>query len=265
MTIYSFGSDFSSINKPLMPDGLKEIPSIRQNSHSEGGRKDLISHDIQASPSYVEEVVYQAFKSLDEGVKLYFSGIRVPTKDSYRFMRVKIAGGDKSLLIWNDEINEGKAILPVAAISRDVESFNPDRFSPAYAPISVRYLSSRKDMAALTYRPVPYIVDYSMSIWSERKRDMAYIQSQLLTRFNPCAEFRIFDGKMAGNILLKELTSTDASDKEVGFDQYASVKYELTFKAEAWLPLPEKIVKTVLGRVSTIKEEVASFFEDYLG
>lgn len=266
MTVYNFGSNFANPNQSVTPpEGLREIPSIRQTSHAEGGRKNFTGDNLQTYPSHNEEYVMQAFKSLDEGIKLYFSSIRVPTKDSYRLMRTKIAGGDKSLLVWTDEINEGKAILPVASISRDSESFDANRFSPPYAPMNKRFLSSRGDMVALIYRPIPYTVDYSMSVWAERKRDIGYIQYQIMTRFNPCAQFRISDGKMAGNVLLKELTSTDVSEKEVGYNQYASVRYDFTFKAEAWLPIPEKIVKTVLGQLSTIKEQVSDVFYDFLG
>ena len=66
----------------------------------------------------------------------------------------------------------------------------------------------------------------------------------------------MFDGKIQGNVQLRFGGSTDASDKESGFDQHASVRYEITCIAEAWLPLPEKIVKTVIGRVVNLQEKL---------
>ncbi len=79
---------------------------------------------------------------------------------------------------------------------------------------------------------------------------------QILTRFNPLAEFRMSDEKLEGNVQLRFGGSQDASDKEAGYDQNANVRYEVTMTAEAWLPLPEKIVPTVLGRVAVLRERV---------
>jgi len=260
MPLYNFDSDFTvnpaKHNTPPteIPFGLNQIPAVSQLSHAEGGRNPFDGTDFMAYPYHLEEFLIPGFRSLDDSMKQYWSGMRVPTKDNYRFMRVKIAGGDKSLLIWTDELKEGRARLPVAAISRDGHQFNPEKFSPAYHSMTARYLSTRYDQAAKIFRPTPWLVDYSLVIWAERKRDAEYILYQTLTRFNPLAEFRMFDGKLEGSVQIRFGGSTDASDKEIGFDQYAAVRYEVTMTAEAWLPLPEKIVKTVLGRVGVLRE-----------
>jgi len=172
-------------------------------------------------------------------------------------MRVKIAGGDKSLLIWSDDLKEGRARLPLAAISREGAEFNPEKYSPNILPMALRYLGRRGDLAALIYRPSPWLVNYKIIIWAEHKRDAEYILYQTLTRFNPLAEFKMYDGKLQGNIQLRFTGSTDASDKESGYDQHAKVRYEIGCTAEAWLPLPEKIVKTVLGKTVSLKETYA--------
>lgn len=234
--------------------GLTEIPGIRQLSHVEGGRTPIDGSEFMAYPSHVEEFLQPGFRSLDEAMKQYWSGIRVPTKDSYRFMRVKISGGDKSLLIWSDDLVEGRARMPLAAISREGAEFNPEKFSPNYLPMAYRYLSSRRDLVAKVYRPTPWLVNYKIIIWAEHKRDMEYILYQSLTRFNPLAEFKMSDGKIQGNVQLRFGGSIDASDKETGYDQHAKVRYEISCVAEAWLPLPETIVKTVLGRVTNLQE-----------
>ena len=257
---YDWNSDFSvsnqaSVAPDMPPQGLREIPSIRQLSHSEGGRNPFDGTDFLAYPYHLEEYITPGFRSLDDAMKQYWSGIRVPTKDSYRFMRVKIAGGDKSLLIWNDDLKEGRARLPVAAISRESQEYNPEKFSPIYHHMKTKFLSKRGDQVAKIYRPTPWLVNYKIIIWAEHKRDAEYILYQTLNRFNPLAEFKMFDGKIQGNVQLKFGGSTDASDKETGFDQHAKVRYEINCVAEAWLPLPEKIVKTVLGVVTTISEK----------
>ena len=262
MPIYDFGADFSvksgstQVGPQQLPSGLGSIPAVKQLSHAEGGRTGISGDgDVPVYPYHLGEYLQPGFRSLDDSMKQYWSGIRVPTKDSYRFMRVKIAGGDKSVLIWNDDLVEGRARLPVAAISRESHEFNPEKFSPPYHAMTARYLSSRGDQVAKVYRPTPWLVDYNLTIWAEHKRDVEYIIYQVLTRFNPLAEFRMFDGKLEGNVQIRYGGSTDASDKEAGFDTHAKVRYEVTTTAEAWLPLPEKIVKTVLGRVVTLQEK----------
>lgn len=256
MPVHDFSSDFS-IQAPLsqsLPQGLPSLPAATQLSHAEGGRHPFDGSDFLSYPYHLEEFLTPGFRALDDAMKLYWSGIRVPTKDSYRFMRVKVAGGDKSLLIWNDDLKEGRARLPVAAISRESHQFNVEKFSPAYHAMTARWVSTRGNLAAKVFRPVPFLVDYGLAIWAERKRDAEYILYQILTRFNPLAEFRMSDGKLTGNVQIRYGGSTDASDKEAGYDQHANVRYEVTFTAEAWLPLPEKIIPTVLGRVTVLSE-----------
>lgn len=256
MPIYNFDSDFSVSHNANIAPGQKEITGVRQSSHTEGGRTDIQGVDIQTYPYHLEEYLIPGFWSLDAAMKQYWSGVRVPTKDSYRFMRTKIAGGDKSLLIWADDLKEGRARLPLAAISREGHEFNSEKFSPMMHHMTTRFLNSRRNLVAKIYRPVPFLVDYKLTIWTERKRDAEYILYQILTRFNPLAEFRMSDGKLSGSIQLRYGGCTDASDKEAGYDQYANVRYEISTTAEAWLPLPEKIVPTVLGKATVFKEKL---------
>ena len=93
-----------------------------------------------------------------------------------------------------------------------------------------------------------------MTIWTERKRDIEHIMYQVLTRFNPLVEYRMFDGHLRGSVYLRYKGMSDTSDKEVSHDTHANVKYELNFDAEAWLPLPERIVPTVRGVVTSLRE-----------
>lgn len=271
MPVHDFHSDFSvpdrhfEVAPTQLPHGLKEIPAARQLSHAEGGRNPFDGNDFLAYPYHLEEFVTPAFRALDDAMKQYFSGMRVPTKDSYRFARVKISGGDKSLLIWADELQEGRARMPVIAISRESHQFNPEKFSPSYHAMTARYLNTRGNMAARVFRPVPWLVDYSLVMWAEHKRDAEVMLHQILVRFNPIAEFRMFDGRIEGNVQIRLNGSSDASDKEVGYDQHANIRYEVSMTVEAWLPLPEQIVPTVLGRVASLREQSGAILAMSLG
>ena len=48
--------------------------------------------------------------------------------------------------------------------------------------------------------------------------------------------------------------AADTSEKEAGFDQKANTRYEVTMTAEAWLPLPELVVPTILGHANVVRE-----------
>lgn len=264
MGIYEFGSnivpcppqgehgiEYNPHIKSLRPDGL------RQSSDIEGGRTSILAGGCcpSADPDHVEEFLIPGWQALDESLKMYWSGMRVPTKDSYRFLRVKVAGGDKSVLIWKDELQEGSARLPVAAISRNSAEFNPEKYSPPLLAVGRRYTSNRMDRVAKVFRPVPFLVDYDLLVWAEHKRDLDYILYQISIRFNSSiAEFVMFDNHIKGSVQLRFGGYTDASDKEAPYDQQAYKRYEFKMTAEAWLPLPEKVVPTVLGTASVLRE-----------
>ena len=233
------------------PIGVSQLADIQQ------GRSKMYGVLPGTHPDYMQEDLVQGFRALDEAMKAYWSGMRIPTKDSYRFVRVKVAGGDKSLLYWRDQLKDGRVRLPVASLNRSGHEFNPDKFSPSYLEMGRRYLNNRMDRVALIYRPVPFLVRYDLIVWANYKRDADYTLYQVLTRFNPLAEFVMCDQHLKGSVQLRVEGSQDASDKEIGFDQRAKVRYEFGMTAEAWLPLPETIVPTILGHVGTIGESTS--------
>ena len=75
----------------------------------------------------------------------------------------------------------------------------------------------------------------------------------------------MFDGHLSGSVQLRFEGSTDASDKEMGFDEKPKVRYEYKMTAEAWLPLPEEVVPTILGHATMFREQVGDFFLAALG
>ena len=134
--------------------------------------------------------------------------------------------------------------------------YNPNKFSPAYRPLSKRFVNKQRTRIALIYRPVPHFVDYTLSIWAEHKRDAEYALYQVLLRFNPLAEIRISDNHTIGNVQMEFDSYSDNSDKEASAEQHAKVMYEVSYTAEAWLSLPERVVPTILGPIATAKEVV---------
>lgn len=206
----------------------------------------------------INEFLLQGFRALDEAMKMYWSGMRVPTKDSYRFCRVKVAGGDKSLLIWRDDLINGRVRLPVMSLVRGKYEWNKDRYSPPIHPMSIRPAIKSGNKLILTYRPTPWLVDYTLDVWTEFKRDVSYIDHQILTRFNQLAVFHMFDGHLQGDVTMHYKGHNEQTSNETAFDEHRLVKHQFSITAEAWLPLPERIVPAVVGHVFTISDENGS-------
>lgn len=248
---------------PILPTAPPQFPDTTK-------RVEVVQDPINSA--HYEDIVpvYEpGYHYLDEGMKRYFGEIRIPTRDSYRKMAVKIAGGDKSILIWKNELEEslkdGRPILPVMSINRTGEQFNPMKFSPPYMPIAKKFATADKTRLQLVYRPTPSLVSYQMTIWSEHKRDAEYALYDIRTRFNPLAEFLADDNQTVGNVILRYEGMIDSSDKEAEASAQAKYRYDINLTAEAWLPLPTRLMPSVLGRVTQLAEFSGEIFGTLFG
>jgi len=231
-------------------------------------RVDAQTHDpINIATEDVDNVFPQGLKTMDRGIKEFFQNIDVPTKDGTRKLDVRIAGGDKTILFWKQlqsADSENRIKLPVMSVNRTSWNWNPQRQLPAsVGPYFYRRLADKDGTrAVLSPRELSLLIDYTLSVWTERKRDMEYISFQIMSRFNPLAEWRVSDEFMNGYIIGKLEGSSDNSDIDMESNQLAKVRYDFTIKIEGWVPLPGRIVPTVLGKVQTIKEQdTGEFFE----
>lgn len=198
---------------------------------------------------------------VDVGLKTYFSNIMVPTDGGMRStpVPIRIAGGEKATLIWKqairDGLRNGVIKLPVMSIRRESFEFNANKFSPPYMPIAKRFVDSAGTRVELSYRPYPVTVNYTLALWAERKRDIEYMLFQIVPRFQGgLAEIHVDGGTITGTVPLKLNSTTDQSDFEAEASSTAKVQYDLSITAEGWVPLPQKIVPTVLGHVGTFRE-----------
>jgi hypothetical protein len=267
MPIYDFSYDFSqtpTANRPETPG--QHMPGIQQLSDvippangitiKKSGDTDLVTPRPFQSGSNedIREHLIPGFRALDACFKEYFGGIKVPTKDSYRHLKWKVTEYDPTIAIWRDDLKNGKAVLPVGSISRTGWKWNDKKYSPPYLPMAVRYTSPRGHQAVLTYRPVPYLIEYVLTVYAEHKRDAEYIMYQICPRFNPLAEFVMNDGLVRGTVTLSGGGCTDVSDKEVSHTEHRLIKYEYAITADAWLPLPQRVVSTVMANVISVKD-----------
>lgn len=268
MAVYEFSSMFTFDNVPRsigpgqvagvsVPDPIINpyMPGTSQTAHVEGGRVANTWEENRVHSGDVEEWVQPGFRYLDNAMKNYWGDLRIPTKDAYRFIRAKIAGMSKSLQVWSEDLTDGRVALPVISISRTGHKYNPEKFSPPYAPLRKRFVNKQRTRVALSYRPVPYNVDYTMTIWASTKRDIEHALYQILLRFNPLAELRVSDLHNVGNVQMILNDSSDESDKDAAAEQWAKIKYSISYTAEAWISIPEQVVPTIVGNVVTLNEK----------
>lgn len=218
--------------------------------------------------NFVEEIreVYEpGFHFIDKAVKNYFSGIRIPVNkgtEKYRMMGVKISGGESSTLMGDKDIRGGRLTLPVMSISRTSEDPDPKRYSPAYLPIGKKYHNNGRRVE-LIYRPVPYLLNYTLDIWTEYKSDAEFALYSIASRFNPLASFFLNDVTgMSFELVMELISSSDVSDLEVESATHAKVKKTINIKVEGWLPLPSKVVPTILSKPVSVKEGIGSIAGD---
>ena len=271
MAIYEFGSAFTFAEIPrgtaagvagvTIPKSM--LGQLASQTSNDEAKVANLWEEHRVVPYDIEEFLYPGFRYLDEAMKNYWSDIRVPSKDGYRFIRTKVAGMRTSLEVWTEDLKHGRVKLPVMSISRGPHKFNPNKFSPPYHPIAYRFLNARRTKSAGIFRPAPYNVGYTLSIWAESKRDAEYVVYQVATRFNPLAEILVNDGHVTCPVQMKDYSGNDVSDKEATAEQYAKIKYEATYTAEAFLSLPERVMPTILGTTQVIGERTVNGVESY--
>ena len=262
MSVYDFSFNPQN-NSNLSPEPSPLVGPLLQNPDFNEQDQLTNSGTNLNQPEDVRSVVVKGFHAMDSGIKQYFSDIDVPTIDGNRKLEVRVAGGDKTFLIWKQDLKSGRIKLPVMSINRTSWRFNPDKFSPPYINMTRNFTTDNDgSRMILTYRPWPALIDYSLSLWTERKRDIEYVIYQIHTRFNPLAEFTIDDeGGLRGNVIMKMNEITNNSDIDIGAEELAKVRYDISLTMEGWLPLPEKILPTVLGKVGSFHEINGTFLE----
>jgi hypothetical protein len=263
MAVYEFVFSSPQQNRNLSPERDPLItPALPQQPELEE-KDELINNDINLNqPEDVRSILTTGFYAMDAGLKKYFEDIQVPTKDGVRPLTVRVAGGDKTILQWSQDLHSGRIALPVMSVNRSSWRFNVDKFSPPYINMGRRFVNVDGSRMALTYRPWPALIDYTLSVWAERKRDIEYVAYQVQTRFNPLAEFRIEDESgLRGYVQLRFGDVTDNSDIDIGAEELPKVRYDFSVTMEGWLPLPEKILPTTLGKAVSLHEINGKFLE----
>ena len=252
-----------STKSPGSPVGQDDRDDLYYGKEDPQLAGNLIDDPIDVN--YVEEVreIQQpGFHFIDTAIKNYFSGIRIPVNkgnESYWMMNVKISGGEASTLIKTDKDLRGARLsLPIMAITRTAENPDPKRYSPPYMSIGRKYHNNGRRVE-LIYRPVPYLLDYTLEIWTEYKSDAEHAIYSIASRFNPLASFFLSDATgISHELVMKMISSSDTSELEADQATHAKVKKNINIQVEGWLPISTKILPTVLSNPISVKEGVGS-------
>jgi hypothetical protein len=215
----------------------------------------------------VNEVNVAGFKLMDKGIKNYFSGIRIPIGkglEEYKILPVRITGADPEALIYSDKnLIGGRLELPILAISRKSENYDPKRYTPPIKHI-YRHILCNGKKSELLYRPSPFLIEYSLEIWSEHKAEAEYALYSIISKLNPVGSYFIEEPsmKMSLEVILHPKGSADESDLESDSENRAQVKRSINLTMEGWLPVPSKEVSNILAKPIAIKEGIGKNIDE---
>jgi len=213
-----------------------------------------VGEDINYAPEMVRNVIVKGFYDLDAGMKQWLGGIKIPVYDSYKAVAVHVVSHDRSVLSWAQEFFNGRVSLPVISIKRESWEFGRDRWIPPYLPMWREFTDGSRRRMRLVYHPIPFDVSYEMNIWSEFKHDAEYISSDVTRRCCPMGMFVVEDEYITQNVRVTVNSVSDSSDVDIDAKTKPKINYSISMKVEYSIPIHEKVVPTVLGKVISLKE-----------
>ena len=113
---------------------------------------------------------------------------------------------------------------------------------------------SKKDIILLN-KEVPFLLQWTLSIWTKYKSDMGYVRQQLLNRFNPNVVFLVDEQEIPCR--LDSITDTSVLESKDGTAQL--VRNEVVMSMDAWIKRDPASVRTI------IKEKVVFYEEAVVG
>lgn len=244
---------------PIGPAELTQRPEAPRNTDIIEGTTNNVTKETE-----IRQINHKGLITMDRAIKDFFKDIHIPTKDDVREeMTVRIAGGDKSFLIWRQDLQEGRIQLPVMSINRTGFTFNAIKFTPPYHTRWRKFIDESGTRQILTYRPWPALITYECSIWAERKEHAEYALMEIIPRFDPLATVFIEDEYQEYTVVMKFTGYNDNSDVDIAADELAKVRYDMSIEMEGWLPRTQKKQPSILGRAATLNEITGEILDDF--
>jgi hypothetical protein len=172
---------------------------------------------------------------------------------------IKLAGKDK-VWYWLKDLKQDK-YTPVISAQMTAITHAPDRIAGIH-----EYISSASDLFNRCLMPVPYDLDFSLSIFGQYMVELDQILEQIMVFFNPEAFIRINIPELNLNYEIKVVISTANLDYPVTMqeEEYRLMTWTIPFIVQTYLFKP-KVEVGVIEKIFTNFYKDKTKFEKYVG
>jgi len=215
----------------------------------------------------------EAFRSYGSALKEWLQDITVPRND--KEVQVEVIFGYPEFATAlraapeqqvkpeiNRELNEklvdlreDKTRVPIISFYPSNITYDQPREIPGEIFYKAKFLDASKKDIIILNKEVPFLLQWTLSIWTKYKSDMGYVRLQLLNRFNPNVVFLIDEQEIPCR--LDSITDTSVLEAKDGTAQL--VRNEVVISMDAWIKRDPASVRTV------IKEKLVFYEEAYVG
>jgi len=153
------------------------------------------------------------------------------------------------------DLRDDKTRVPIISFYPSNITYDQTRELPGEVFYKGKFVDASKKDIIILNKEVPFLVQWTLSIWTKYKSDMGYVRQQLLNRFNPNVVFLVDDQEIPCR--LDSITDTSVLESKDGTAQL--VRNEVVISMDTWIKRDPASVRTV------IKEKVVFYEEAYVG
>ena len=149
------------------------------------------------------------------------------------------------------DLREDRTKIPIIAFQISAYTYQMDRQLPGEIYYNSQYTDdSKKDIVRMN-KPVPFDIQYTLSIWTKTKADMFFIQQQLLSKFNPAVVFEVETQEIP--VFLESVTDTSSLESAQG--NYQLIRNDVVLRVNAWIKREDISVRTVIREKLAFHEQ----------
>jgi hypothetical protein len=140
------------------------------------------------------------------------------------------------------DLREDRTRVPIISYFITNYTYDQSRELPGEIYYKGKFVDDSKKDIVMLNKEVPFILQYTLAVWTKFKADMAQIQQQLLSRFNPNVVFLVDNQEIPCR--LDGITDTSALEAKDG--NYQLVRNDVIISMDAWLKRDPVSVRTIL-------------------
>lgn len=151
------------------------------------------------------------------------------------------------------DLRDDKTRVPIISFYPSNVAYDQSREIPGEMYYKAKYLDASKKDIIILNKEVPFLVTWTLSIWTKYKSDMGYVRQQLLSRFNPNVVFLVDEQEIPCR--LDSITDTSVLEAKDGTAQL--IRNEVMISMDTWIKRDPASVRTV------IKEKMVFYEQAY--